>query len=158
MDVETLYHHHALPLLRFVYSRVGSHEEAEDICSQVWMAALMQDFDDRTPHAWLYAVAHSRIIDRYRRWRRRSELYLGEWRASYDGGMGRVEELASLPRIDLRALTPRQRAVIELRFFEDYSIEQTAQTLCMTIGAVKSAQKRALARIGAMLMQCSPAA
>jgi RNA polymerase sigma-70 factor (sigma-E family) len=44
----------------------------------------------------------------------------------------------------LRALGPRQRAVLILRFYFDYSVEQTAEILQVTTGTVKSQTARGL--------------
>jgi RNA polymerase sigma-70 factor (sigma-E family) len=44
----------------------------------------------------------------------------------------------------LMALPPRQRAVIVLRFWEDFSVEQTAQALGIATGTVKSQSAEAL--------------
>lgn len=47
----------------------------------------------------------------------------------------------------LATLTPRERAVIVLRFFEDLTEAQTADTLGIRVGTVKSATHRALRRL-----------
>ena len=60
------------------------------------------------------------------------------------------------PEIDetwqaIRRLTPDQRAVIVLRFYDDQSVEQVAELLDKPIGTVKSLQHRALARLKEVL-------
>ncbi|MFI6351027.1 SigE family RNA polymerase sigma factor [Streptomyces sp. NPDC050560] len=47
----------------------------------------------------------------------------------------------------LNVLTPRQRRVVVLRHWEQMSTEETAAALGMTVGTVKSALHRALARL-----------
>jgi RNA polymerase sigma-70 factor (sigma-E family) len=61
-------------------------------------------------------------------------------------------EPALPPEVDetwqaIRRLTADQRAVVVLRFYEDLSIEQTAEMLGKPQGTVKSLQHRALARL-----------
>jgi len=82
-------------------------------------------------------------------WRRK-------WRAEVPDGelpdSGRPDETAA--RDDRAALwhslgrlTPRQRAMLVLRFYEDLSEAQTANLLSCSIGTVKSTTSRALAQL-----------
>jgi RNA polymerase sigma factor (sigma-70 family) len=62
-------------------------------------------------------------------------------------------------RAALRALPPRQRAVLVLRYLEDQSEAQTAALLGCRPGTVASQASRALARLRAVLDQpTSPSA
>jgi RNA polymerase sigma factor (sigma-70 family) len=47
----------------------------------------------------------------------------------------------------LRALTPRQRATVVLRYFEDLTEAQTAEVLGVSVGTVKRLHFDALARL-----------
>jgi RNA polymerase sigma-70 factor (sigma-E family) len=51
----------------------------------------------------------------------------------------------------LRQLPPQDRAVLVLRFWEDRSVEQTAQALGLSASAVRSRSGRALERVRAAL-------
>jgi DNA-directed RNA polymerase specialized sigma24 family protein len=44
----------------------------------------------------------------------------------------------------LRRITPKQRAVLVLRYYEGYTEEQTAHELKVSIGTVKSQARHAL--------------
>ena len=64
---------------------------------------------------------------------------------SYQAYLDRVasdrDEVARM----LATLTPRQRSIVVLRYFDDYTEAQTAECLGISVGAVKSACSRALA-------------
>ena len=81
------------------------------------------------------------LSERRRPWRRErsSELLPDQPVVATD----RVADRDSLAAL-LRALGPRQRAVLILRFYFDYSAEQTAEILQVTLGTVKSQTARGL--------------
>lgn len=63
-----------------------------------------------------------------------------------DRGDTQVEDVLDL-RVALHALAPRRRAVVVLRYYCDFSIEQTAKILNCSTGTVKSQASRALAQL-----------
>lgn len=56
-------------------------------------------------------------------------------------------ELRLLMQTALMELAPRYRAVLVLRFWEDWTVEQTASALRVSPGTVKSQSARGLVRL-----------
>jgi RNA polymerase sigma-70 factor (sigma-E family) len=81
------------------------------------------------------------LSERRRPWRReRAAELLPEQPVAATDGMADRDSFAAL----LSTLGPRQRAVLILRFYFDYSTEQTAEILQVTVGTVKSQTARGL--------------
>jgi RNA polymerase sigma-70 factor (sigma-E family) len=89
-------------------------------------------------------VVREFLTERRSAWMRRVTLsgVLPEGTAS----LGDAEAALDL-RAAMRALPPRQRATVVLRFYLDLTVEQTAQILDCTPGTVKSQTAKALARL-----------
>ncbi len=87
-------------------------------------------------------------VDRWRLLRHRPELPFAEAAA----GSASIDQSAAVDDRDvlwraLAALSPGQRAVIVLRYYEDLSEAQTAVVLGCSVGSVKTQASRALARL-----------
>lgn len=143
------------PLIyRYIYRQVGDSEVALDLAADVFRNLLSAVHrDKRTPDrmsAWLYRVAHNVVIDYYRRqkFRRHSPLEDDLPAEGVDPADSVENNLsAAQVRAALMALSPDQRQVIILKFFEGCSNEEVAQVLAKPVGAVKSLQHRALAAL-----------
>ena len=97
------------------------------------------------------AYAHKTMVNTFLRWRGRrwtGEIASAELPelAADTGGFHRVDSRESLRRA-LGELTPRQRAVIMLRYFEDRSEADTAAIMGCSVGTVKSQAAKAIDRL-----------
>jgi RNA polymerase sigma-70 factor (sigma-E family) len=138
-------------LLRTAWLLTGNAHLAEDLL-QTALARTWPQWGrlhpDGDPDAYVRRVmVNTSLSWRARRWH-------GEWatehlpeRAAVDVH-DRVLDRAQLADV-LRAVTPRQRAVLVLRFMEDCSEQQTADLLGCSVGTVKSHTSRALASLRA---------
>jgi RNA polymerase sigma-70 factor (ECF subfamily) len=104
--------------------------------------------------AYLYRVAHNWITDFYRR-RTPPALPLDvELRAGTEADPQHATAQAfELQRVRsaLELLTSEQRQVVMLKYLEDLSNDEIAQTLGKPVGAVKALQHRALAALRRLL-------
>jgi RNA polymerase sigma-70 factor (ECF subfamily) len=153
-----LYEAHAPAVFRYIYFRVRDRHIAEDITADVFvrMVEALPHFELRgLPFAaWLFRVAHDRVVDHHRRAAvRRPEVLpdtLVDAEANTEAAALQTHSNAAL--IDrLSELTDEQQAVLQLRFIEGYSLEQTAAALAKTQGAVKALQHRALRQLARWL-------
>jgi RNA polymerase sigma-70 factor (sigma-E family) len=95
-------------------------------------------------HAYVRKVlVNTYVSQRRRQWWRR-EISTGDDLAQLAGSSRDEPGDNQAQRALLLTLPPRQRAVIVLRFWEDRSVEQTAQTLGIATGTVKSQTSEAL--------------
>jgi RNA polymerase sigma factor (sigma-70 family) len=94
--------------------------------------------------SWVRTALMRKLIDESRRpWRReRSVEVLPETSWTHDDPGERMAVLDAL-----RALPKRQRAVMVLRFWDDLSVRDTAATLGISEGTVKSHTARGLAAL-----------
>ena len=154
-----LYYRHVPAIYRYFLFRVNEQAVAEDLTGEVFlkMTEGLPRFSDRgAPFAaWLFRIAHDRLID-YRRASRRQNEELSE--AIIDDSID-PETRAGL-QLDSRqlargiaSLTDEQRFVIQLRFVEGCSLEETAQMMNKTVGAIKALQHRALQNLAHKLNQ-----
>lgn len=156
--VEELYHRHAPGIFRYFLLRVRDRVLAEDLTGEVFirMVKSMRTYDDRgLPFgAWLYRIAHDRVVD-YQRYAARHPLeHLVE--NTVDPGPSPESEAArqlETGRLGaaLRELSEDQRLVIQLRFIEGHSLEETSQLMQRSVGAVKALQHRALQNLAGKL-------
>ncbi len=154
-----LYHRHVSAIYRYFLFRVSDPAIAEDLTGEVFLrvAEGLPRFSDRgAPFAaWLFRIAHDRLVD-YRRAAHRQAEELSE--LIVDGAPDL--EAQAVIQMDTRqltglvaTLTDEQKAVIQLRFAEGYSLEDTAQLMSKTVGAIKALQHRALQSLARKLDQ-----
>lgn len=153
--VAELYRRHAPAIFRYVFFRMNDRTAAEDLTGDVFlemMQALNRYTERGAPFAaWLFRIAHARVVDYHRRHARRPTETLSETLPDHTPG----PELQATHHAEMHVLlsamqilTDEQRTVIQLRFVEGHSLEATAQIMRKTPGAIKALQHRALGRLG----------
>lgn len=155
--LRTLYQENIHLIYRYIYSKVGNREEAEDLTSQTFIKAVRSLDCERSPQSmqkWLFQVAHTTIADYWRSRYRLSTSSLEVLLASGWEGPVDVEEASSpenmLPNERVQALLAllpiHYREVLNCRFLLNLSIKETANKMGLTEANVKVLQFRALKR------------
>ena len=137
-------------LWRSAYLLTGDSHKAEDLL-QAALVKTWRRWDRIERHDSAEAYVRRALVTTYTDWWRR------RWRgevptAELPDGPGGPDEAA---RADVRrdvltalaGLTPGQRAVIVLRWFDDLTEQQTADVLGVSVGTVKSQASRAMAAL-----------
>lgn len=138
------------------YLRGQGAIEPEDLASEVFVGVVrnLERFagDERAFRAWVFSIAHRRLVDERRRRSRSLEEPTdpAEMGGLASGALvGDVEEEA-LEMIGsgvgraMGSLTYDQRAVLLLRILADLSVAEVASILRKSRGAVKTLQRRGL--------------
>jgi RNA polymerase sigma-70 factor (sigma-E family) len=130
-------------LHHFAYLLVADRARAEDLVQtalvKAWFAWRRVEGD---PDPYVRRI----IVNTFASWRRRR--WFGEVTTDELPDRGQSDGTGAHAERDvvwraLRRLPPRQRAVLVLRYFADLSQEETAQTLGVSVGTVKSMTGRA---------------
>jgi RNA polymerase sigma-70 factor, ECF subfamily len=151
--LQQFYEENLAAVYRYVYSKVGNREEAEDLTSQVFIKAvrtLDQARGAESVQSWLFQVARTTIADHWRRFYRLRINSLDDLlEAGWEGPADQKESPHSLEperraqRI-LARLPERYREVLTYRFLLNYSIRETAEKMELSEANVKVLQFRAL--------------
>jgi RNA polymerase sigma-70 factor (ECF subfamily) len=156
--VGELYRHYAGQIYRFCLFRVSDEATAQDLTEDVFLnmlEALPRYVNKGRPFvAWLYRIAHDRVVDHYRRQRRRPSEELTDGLVDQTPGPETVAALnADIEqlRAAMPLLSEEHRLVLQMRFVEGYDVEQTAHILGKSIGAAKVLQHRALKQLARRL-------
>jgi RNA polymerase sigma-70 factor (ECF subfamily) len=151
-----VYENHFERVYAYVARRVGNQQEAEDITSEVFHQALANigKFEWRgVPFAaWLLRIAANATADRWRQKAR--EQGNPEEEASEEFDFDAANESARLFAM-VKELPIEQRLVVEMRFAEEKTIKEIAQTIGKTEGAVKQLQFRGMQNLRAKIEKVS---
>jgi RNA polymerase sigma-70 factor (ECF subfamily) len=148
---EVLYRDLAPPVT--AYLRLHGAAEPDDLASETFLGVFtgLAGFsgDEDALRAWVFTIAHRRLVDDWRRRSRRPQL-ADDPSAAADPIGGDVEDDV-LDRLGADAvqrlvelLPPDQRAVLLLRILGDLTVDQVAAVLGRSTGSVKALQRRGL--------------
>ncbi|MFJ4683531.1 SigE family RNA polymerase sigma factor [Streptomyces sp. NPDC088789] len=130
----------------------GDRHAGEDLLQNALIKAAGRWQRIDQPEAYVRQILYRQQIGRWRlKWPRR-ELTVAEppEHGTAVDSTADLAELRLLIRDLLARLTPRQRAVLVLRYFEDLPEAEVARVLGCSVGTVRSTAHRSLARLRAL--------
>jgi RNA polymerase sigma-70 factor (sigma-E family) len=140
---------HSRRLLHIAELLVGPGD-AEDLVQGVLLRMYRRwtKIEQHEPMGYARRALVNAAIDRWRR-RRFTEVLVEAVPDGADASRAAADANADRDSIlrALASLTPRERAVMVLRYFEDLREDQIAADLGIAVGTVKSTQSRALTKL-----------
>ncbi len=144
---------HSGSLFRTAYLMTGDYQRAEDLL-QTTLVRVYQRWPRVERMDWPVGYARKVLVSQASSWwRRRSSHESPTLIRDQPTRQDQMEEVAEHERVWQAVLTlpPRQRAVTVLRYYEDLSEAEIAETLSMAPGTVKSHAHAASRRLADLL-------
>lgn len=160
-----LYDEFAQRIYAFIRIKVSATEQAEDILQEVflkaWKGCKALTLEDLNFSAWLYKVASNTINDYYRKNYREPQTVSIEEAAEVAGQDDPAHNASRgfeklLVRETVEQLPPHFKEVVELRFFQDFSVAETAKIMGKNSVTVRVWQHRAMKRLEQLFKEASP--
>lgn len=140
------------PVYNLCYRMLGNAGDAEDAAQETFIRAYkaLNRYDpSRKFSTWLLSIASNYCIDQHRRRKLPTFSYDAlESPILPDKGMGMEARLMQDEHQEqvnalLENLNPKDKAAVVMRYWYEYSYEEIAESLSMTVSAVKSRLHRA---------------
>jgi RNA polymerase sigma-70 factor (ECF subfamily) len=153
-----LYLRYVNPVFRYLCSRTGNVQEAEDLTSQTFMAALesLDGFrEDSRFVPWLFTIARNKAADHFRKQKksRRLQSELQPNPVEKEGLLTQViqTERAQALSERLQRLPEKDLELLRLRFLAEMTYVEMGEVLHRSPDAVKKSTYRLLARLKGQL-------
>ena len=142
------------PVYNLCYRMLGNPNDAEDAAQETFLRAYksMKRYDaNRSFVTWLLSIASHYCIDQLRK-RRLNTFSVDDeqhaWMEPPDPGLSPEAQVSMTEKQKqvselLENLSPKDRSAVIMRYWYDYSYEEIAESLSLTVSAVKSRLHRA---------------
>lgn len=157
---ETLYRMYMIPIYRYAHARLKDKDDAEDVVQEVFARAYaaMGRYEDKreTMLPYLFTIARNLIINMGKKKRPDATLPEELDRRPAEVADPEREAMAGEERralyLALERLPDADRAIIELRFFAEYSYPEIAAKLGKREDAVRQSVARAIKKLRAAIL------
>ncbi|NRG44231.1 RNA polymerase sigma factor SigX [Bacillus sp. CRN 9] len=153
---DDLYKNYHQDVFQFLFYMVRNRELAEDLMQEVYIRVLKsyEKFEGKSSEkTWLFSIARNVAIDSFRKdkgWKQKL-IEKFDWSQQQVKDDHPLPEEIALQNEDIQMIyrclescTVDQRLVIIMRYIQDMSIAETAESLGWTESKVKTTQHRAL--------------
>jgi len=143
-------------LHRYCSRMVGSVIDGEDVVQETLARGYYELSALQNPPAlrsWLFRIAHNRALDHLRKRRPMEPLDAGEDAVDTDSDPNNLvprEQAIALAMAQFLQLAPSQRSCVILKDVLDYSLEDIAACLDLSVPAVKAALHRGRTKIASL--------
>lgn len=155
-EFEALYRKWLKPVYRYFYFRLGNVKDAEDLTAQVFLKAY-QDLPRYRSRgafsAWLFTIAHARLVDHYRGNGRKAarevpieELAIPAGAADLPAQAAQRDEIEQVFNL-LKDLSEKEQTLIRLRFMAELSYKEIGQALRCKEDTARKSVARLLERM-----------
>jgi RNA polymerase sigma-70 factor (ECF subfamily) len=153
-----LYEEYYDRIAHYVYVRIGSRAEAEDIAGEVFLKALksLKSYREQgvPMQVWLFRIAHNLTVDYLRKMDKDRTVPIDSVVLPDDNNPADIaEKNIEFERVTraMKQLTAEQREVINLRFFGGLTSREVADILKKSDGAVREMQRVAMEKLRAIM-------
>jgi RNA polymerase sigma-70 factor (ECF subfamily) len=162
--ISELYDRYGRMVFSLAINSVGdaavAEEIVQDVFMRVWEKASTYDASIAKVSTWLTSITRHRVIDEFRRGKRRPEKTGVSWTelspsdGAYSPGPEEEAELSlqnKFVREALNNLSPGEREALALAFFKGYSHSEIAEHLGIPLGTVKTRIRTAMQKLRLIL-------
>ncbi|PWM49201.1 MAG: hypothetical protein DBX39_05320 [Bacillota bacterium] len=149
--MEKIYMEYSSKVLRYVRSKISNPQDAEDVCSSVFLKVQrgLPEYDKSRSSlsTWIYSIAHNAVIDFYRR--SHKNVQLDEEIACTEDGFEDIynDEALNALAAALESLSPRESDIIVLHYYSGKSLKEIAALMDMSYSNIKVVHKKVISRL-----------
>jgi RNA polymerase sigma-70 factor (ECF subfamily) len=139
---------------RYLAKRMAVLDDRGDLVQEILISVhkARTTYDAAKPfYPWLYALFHYRLQDYLRRYYRLKDREEGEKdQPAEDADGATPEENASHKQLSetlLSCLTPKQRSIVEMLYYEGYSAKEVAEKMEISVPDVRTTAHRSMKQL-----------
>lgn len=157
-----LYDFYYESIFRFIYARLADEEEAADICSTVFLKALVNlpkyESQGYPFGTWLYKIACNETLQYFRKHKKQRKLLISPefLDALYPESNNKIHKLISKLEDAIQELDQKEVQLIELKYWEKRAYKEIAYIMDISIANAKTKMSRIYKKLAHKLQKHLP--